>query len=88
MVTLLLGTKCHCLNILFVPYSLASSKFAVEGLSESMSYELTMTRYESYIGRWSKLVARQFLAWLDVPSGLQWLDVGCGTGKSDQWSNI
>jgi ubiquinone/menaquinone biosynthesis C-methylase UbiE len=36
--------------------------------------------YESYIGRWSKLVARQFLDWLDVQSGSQWLDVGCGTG--------
>src|SRR5690242_171821 len=41
-------------------------------------------RYESYIGRWSKLVARQFLAWLDVPSGVQWLDVGCGTGSLSQ----
>jgi 2-polyprenyl-3-methyl-5-hydroxy-6-metoxy-1,4-benzoquinol methylase len=40
--------------------------------------------YESYIGRWSKLVARQFLAWLDVPSGVQWLDVGCGTGSLSQ----
>jgi ubiquinone/menaquinone biosynthesis C-methylase UbiE len=36
--------------------------------------------YESYVGRWSRLVARQFLNWLDVPSGAQWLDVGCGTG--------
>jgi SAM-dependent methyltransferase len=40
--------------------------------------------YESYIGRWSKLVARQFLAWLDVPSVVQWLDVGCGTGTLSQ----
>jgi 2-polyprenyl-3-methyl-5-hydroxy-6-metoxy-1,4-benzoquinol methylase len=40
--------------------------------------------YESYIGRWSKLVASQFLAWLDVPSGARWLDVGCGTGTLSQ----
>jgi SAM-dependent methyltransferase len=26
------------------------------------------------------LVAREFLAWLDVPAGARWLDVGCGTG--------
>jgi SAM-dependent methyltransferase len=26
------------------------------------------------------LVAREFLAWLDAPAGLGWLDVGCGTG--------
>jgi ubiquinone/menaquinone biosynthesis C-methylase UbiE len=36
--------------------------------------------YESYIGRWSRLVARQFVPWLNIPSGAQWLDVGCGTG--------
>ena len=36
--------------------------------------------YESYVGRWSRLIAKEFLSWLDVPSGSQWLDVGCGTG--------
>lgn len=36
--------------------------------------------YEPYVGRWSRVVAREFLAWLDVPHGSRWLDVGCGTG--------
>jgi SAM-dependent methyltransferase len=36
--------------------------------------------YEPYIGRWSRLVARQFLAWLSLPRDVRWLDVGCGTG--------
>lgn len=36
--------------------------------------------YERYVGRWSRLVAREFLAWLAVPPGSRWLDVGCGTG--------
>ena len=36
--------------------------------------------YEPYVGRWSRLVAREFLKWLDVPRGRRWLDVGCGTG--------
>jgi len=36
--------------------------------------------YEPYVGRWSRLVAPEFLAWLAAPSGLDWLDVGCGTG--------
>ena len=36
--------------------------------------------YEPYVGRWSRVVAREFLAWLAVPSGGRWLDVGCGTG--------
>lgn len=36
--------------------------------------------YEPYIGRWSRLVAREFLAWLGAPPNSRWLDVGCGTG--------
>jgi len=36
--------------------------------------------YEPYVGRWSRLVAREFLTWLQVPAGKDWLDVGCGTG--------
>src|SRR3982074_2279309 len=36
--------------------------------------------YEPYVGRWSRLVAREFLAGLDLPPGGRWLDVGCGTG--------
>lgn len=36
--------------------------------------------YESYVGRWSRLVAAEFVAWLDQPAGLRWLDIGCGTG--------
>ena len=36
--------------------------------------------YEGYVGRWSRLVGREFLDWLDVPAGLRWLDVGSGTG--------
>jgi SAM-dependent methyltransferase len=41
-------------------------------------------RYESYIGRWSRLVASEFLAWLSVSPGQRWLDVGCGTGALTQ----
>jgi SAM-dependent methyltransferase len=36
--------------------------------------------YEQYVGRWSRRVAPPFLAWLEVPAGRKWLDVGCGTG--------
>ncbi|RLP87687.1 methyltransferase domain-containing protein [Micromonospora sp. BL4] len=36
--------------------------------------------YEAYVGRWSRLVAADFLRALDVPPGRHWLDVGCGTG--------
>jgi SAM-dependent methyltransferase len=36
--------------------------------------------YEPYVGRWSRKVARELLAWLRLPPHLAWLDVGCGTG--------
>jgi SAM-dependent methyltransferase len=36
--------------------------------------------YEPYVGRWSRLVAAEFLDRLGVPHGARWLDVGCGTG--------
>jgi len=36
--------------------------------------------YERFMGRWSRLVAARFVAWLEVAPGAAWLDVGCGTG--------
>jgi SAM-dependent methyltransferase len=36
--------------------------------------------YEPYIGRWSRLVAHEFLPSLGVEPDRRWLDVGCGTG--------
>src|SRR5437870_2427850 len=36
--------------------------------------------YQRRIGRWSRLVAREFLDWLALPPQSRWLDLGCGTG--------
>ena len=36
--------------------------------------------YEQFMGRWSRLVAREFVVWLDEGAGSCWLDVGCGSG--------
>jgi len=36
--------------------------------------------YEPFVGRWSRLVAVEFLQWVGVLAGARWLDVGCGTG--------
>jgi SAM-dependent methyltransferase len=35
--------------------------------------------YEPYVGRWSKLVAEEFVEWLGIARHASWLDVGCGT---------
>jgi SAM-dependent methyltransferase len=40
--------------------------------------------YEPYVGRWSRLVADEFLHWLAIPAASRWLDVGCGTGALTQ----
>lgn len=36
--------------------------------------------YESYMGRWSRLVSRAFVEWLRPEPSANWLEVGCGTG--------
>lgn len=36
--------------------------------------------YEPYVGRWSRLVGKDLLTWLNVSPQRDWLDVGCGTG--------
>ena len=32
------------------------------------------------MGRWSRLIAAEFLKWLSIPVGSRWLDVCCGSG--------
>ncbi|MEZ5872040.1 MAG: class I SAM-dependent methyltransferase [Nitratireductor sp.] len=36
--------------------------------------------YEHYMGRWSRLIARQYLDWCEPPANADWLEIGCGTG--------
>jgi SAM-dependent methyltransferase len=36
--------------------------------------------YEAYMGRWSRALARAFVAWLRPKPLGHWLEVGCGTG--------
>ncbi len=40
--------------------------------------------YESYVGRWSRPVARELIDWLAMPAHKRWLDIGCGTGALTQ----
>lgn len=40
--------------------------------------------YNDFIARWSQLVAKAFVAWLDCAPSSDWLDVGCGTGALTQ----
>src|SRR6266849_6664649 len=36
--------------------------------------------YERMMGAWSRLAGEVFLDWLAPPSGLRWIDIGCGSG--------
>ncbi len=36
--------------------------------------------YETYMGRWSRLLGPPFIEWLHPPVGASWLEIGCGTG--------
>ena len=36
--------------------------------------------YDLWMGRWSRLLADEFLNWLNLPPNLRWLDVCCGGG--------
>ena len=36
--------------------------------------------YERMMGEWSWLAGEVFLDWLAPPSGLRWIDIGCGSG--------
>jgi SAM-dependent methyltransferase len=48
---------------------------------ETLGDEWSVGRaYDAYMGRWSRLVAREFVRWLGPARGRRWLDVGCGTG--------
>jgi SAM-dependent methyltransferase len=38
------------------------------------------SHYDQWMGRWSRLLAQEFLKWLNLPAGLRWLDVCCGSG--------
>lgn len=40
--------------------------------------------YEPYVGRWSRVVAQEFLRWLAMPPNNRWAEVGCGTGALTQ----
>src|SRR5262245_14036668 len=40
--------------------------------------------YERQMGAWSRLAGDVFLDWLRPPSGLGWIDVGCGNGAFTQ----
>jgi SAM-dependent methyltransferase len=50
-------------------------------MAEAKSFFADSAAYEQAMGRLSRVAGEIFLNWLSLPDGLQWLDVGCGTGS-------
>jgi SAM-dependent methyltransferase len=63
---------------------LAPGQFGSERTSVLMAQDQIRfddgTAYERMLGNWSRLAGDIFLDWLAPPSGLRWIDVGCGNG--------
>jgi SAM-dependent methyltransferase len=36
--------------------------------------------YDRWMGRWSRLLAQEFLSWLNISAGCRWIDICCGSG--------
>jgi SAM-dependent methyltransferase len=55
-------------------------------MDRAVQYELATDRwtsgadYDRWMGRWSCLLAQEFLGWLNVPDGCRWIDICCGSG--------
>jgi len=58
--------------------------FIMSSKSSSKEVWASGDSYEPYVGRWSRLVAKEFIKWLALPENSEWLDVGCGTGALSQ----
>jgi SAM-dependent methyltransferase len=49
-------------------------------MAEAVSFFTDGRAYEQLMGRWNRAAGEVFFDWLSLPKGLNWLDVGCGTG--------
>ncbi len=52
----------------------------MENKSVTMDRWTSGSHYDQWMGRWSRLLAQEFVKWLRLPASLRWLDVCCGSG--------
>jgi len=53
-------------------------------MAETKSFFTDGEAYQRMMGQWSRVAGEVFLDWLDLPRGLHWADIGCGTGAFTQ----
>src|ERR1700689_4515787 len=49
-------------------------------MTDTQNYFIDGEAYERLMGRFTRAAGQVFVDWLSPPKGLDWIDVGCGTG--------
>jgi ubiquinone/menaquinone biosynthesis C-methylase UbiE len=49
-------------------------------MTDTQSFFIDGEAYERLMGRFTRAAGEVFIDWLSPPKGLDWIDVGCGTG--------
>lgn len=75
--------KCNVI-VIILGHFIDIREAIMNSRTESKEVWARADSYEPYVGRWSRLVAPEFIRWLAAPEHGQWLDVGCGTGALSQ----
>jgi len=63
-----------------ITFAKTESETTMESQKDGSDVWEVGSAYEVFIGRWSRLIAKEFLQWLSITPGSRWVDVGCGTG--------
>jgi ubiquinone/menaquinone biosynthesis C-methylase UbiE len=53
-------------------------------MADTSSYFIDGEAYERLMGRFTRVAGKVFIDWLSPAKGLDWIDVGCGTGAFTQ----
>ena len=55
-----------------------------EDVTNTQNFFIDGEAYERLMGRFTRAAGEVFIDWLSAPKGLDWVDVGCGTGAFTQ----
>src|ERR1700733_1390978 len=53
-------------------------------MTDTQSFFIDGEAYERLMGRFTRAAGKVFIDWLSPAKGLDWIDVGCGTGAFTQ----
>jgi trans-aconitate methyltransferase len=53
-------------------------------LTTQLDQWVAASKYEAFMGRWSRPLAHEYVSWLEPGAKRHWLELGCGTGALTQ----